>query len=61
MKAKKKPLKKFSAADLGVDLSSKLQTIEVTEPPKRVGGKKVESVEEVCLPFDIVYFFGGEG
>ncbi|KAJ3203204.1 hypothetical protein HK099_001587, partial [Clydaea vesicula] len=46
MKAKKKPLAKLTAEELGVDLTSKLQTIEVSEPPKRQGGTKVNSVEE---------------
>ena len=41
MKAKKKPIEKLSAQDLGVDLTPRLETIRVTEPPKRVGGKKV--------------------
>ncbi|KAJ3414915.1 hypothetical protein HDV05_005864 [Chytridiales sp. JEL 0842] len=47
MKAKKKPLKKLTPAELGVDITSKLQVLEVSEPPKRVGGKKVESVDEL--------------
>lgn len=41
MKAKKKPLETISAADLGVDLTPRLETLKVTEPPKRVGGGKV--------------------
>ena len=41
MKAKKKPIEKLSAADLGVDLTPRLQTLKVAEPPKRVGGVKV--------------------
>ncbi|KAI9357349.1 hypothetical protein DFJ73DRAFT_789437 [Zopfochytrium polystomum] len=47
MKAKKKPLTKVTPADLGVDVTPTLQTVEVTEPPKRVGGGKVESVDEL--------------
>jgi len=47
MKAKKKPLETISAADLGVDLTPRLETIKVTEPPKRVGGGKVENVDEL--------------
>lgn len=47
MKAKKKPLTKMSAADLGVDIKSTLQTISVEEPAKRVGGGKVASVDEL--------------
>jgi electron transfer flavoprotein beta subunit len=43
MKAKKKPIEKLTPADLGVDLDPLLETITVTEPPKRVGGGKVGS------------------
>lgn len=41
MKAKKKPIEKVTAEELGVDLQPRLQTIKVTEPPKRQGGAKV--------------------
>lgn len=41
MKAKKKPIEKLTPGDLGVDLTPLLETIKVTEPPKRVGGGKV--------------------
>ncbi|KAJ1569384.1 hypothetical protein HK405_005727 [Cladochytrium tenue] len=47
MKAKKKPLTKVTPADLGVDVTPTLEVLEVTEPPKRVGGAKVESVDEL--------------
>lgn len=47
MKAKKKPVEKMTAADLGVDLTPLLETLKVTEPPKRVGGGKVETVDEL--------------
>ncbi|CAO3693039.1 unnamed protein product [Rhizopus microsporus] len=47
MKAKKKPLVKFTPEDLGVDISPRLQTLKVDEPPKRAGGRKVESVDEL--------------
>ncbi|KAI6041439.1 hypothetical protein EDC04DRAFT_2669630 [Pisolithus marmoratus] len=47
MKAKKKPIEKFTPADLGVDLTPRLQTLKVTEPPKRVGGGKVANVDEL--------------
>jgi len=36
MKAKKKQLDVFSPSDLGVDVSSKIKTLKVSEPPKRV-------------------------
>ena len=41
MKARKKPIEKLTPADLGVNLTPVLETIKVTEPPKRVGGGKV--------------------
>ena len=47
MKAKKKPLDKKAASDFGVDLSPRVETLKVTEPPKRQGGIKVESVEDL--------------
>lgn len=47
MKAKKKPLAKFAAADLGVDIKPRLQTLKIAEPPKRQGGKLVESVDDL--------------
>merc|ERR1712230_189330 len=40
MKAKKKPL-----ADHGIDMSKRLQTVKVAEPPARQGGGKVENVD----------------
>ena len=47
MKAKKKPMTKFSSKDLGVDVEPRIEILEVTEPAKRQAGKKVESVDEV--------------
>ncbi|THU91478.1 electron transfer flavo protein, beta subunit [Dendrothele bispora CBS 962.96] len=47
MKAKKKPVEKLKPSDLGVDLTPIMETLKVTEPPKRVGGGKVESVDEL--------------
>ncbi|KAF5376829.1 hypothetical protein D9757_008903 [Collybiopsis confluens] len=47
MKAKKKPVRKFKPEDLGVSLEPQMETVKVTEPPKRVGGTKVESVDEL--------------
>jgi electron transfer flavoprotein beta subunit len=44
MKAKKKPLEVFKPADLGVDVSSKIKTLNVGEPPKRGAGIKVPDV-----------------
>lgn len=47
MKAKKKPLEIIPVADTGVDISPRLQTLKVTEPPVRQAGIKVASVEEL--------------
>jgi len=47
MKAKKKPIAKKTAADLGVDLSPRQQIVQVEEPPTRQAGQKVETVEEL--------------
>jgi len=47
MKAKKKPIEKLLASDIGVDISPLIETIRVTEPPKRSGGVKVSSVPEL--------------
>ena len=44
MKAKKKPLDVFKPADLGVDVSPRIKTLKVTEPPKRSAGIKVPDV-----------------
>ncbi len=44
MKAKKKPIDKFSPEDLGVDVSPHLETLKVVEPPPRKAGVKVDSV-----------------
>ena len=47
MKAKKKTIEETSPADLGVDVSPRLTTLKVTEPVKRGGGVKVETVAEL--------------
>ncbi|CEM19478.1 unnamed protein product [Vitrella brassicaformis CCMP3155] len=47
MKAKKKPLEVVDAASLGVDMSPRLEYLSVEEPPKREGGRKVDSVDEL--------------
>lgn len=44
MKAKKKPLATLQAAELGVDLTPRLKTLQVIEPPKRQAGVKVQDV-----------------
>ncbi|NIO39966.1 MAG: electron transfer flavoprotein subunit beta/FixA family protein [Burkholderiales bacterium] len=47
MKAKKKPLDTVTPDDLGVDVTPRLKTLKVIEPPKRSAGQKVTSVEEL--------------
>jgi electron transfer flavoprotein beta subunit len=47
MKAKKKPIEEMSPEDLGVDVAPRLTTLQVTEPAKREGGVKVESVAKL--------------
>ena len=47
MKAKKKPIDEKSPADYGVDVTPKLKTLKVTEPPKRQAGIKVKTVAEL--------------
>jgi electron transfer flavoprotein beta subunit len=44
MKAKKKPLDVVKPVDLGVDVTPRLKTLKVTEPPKRGAGVKVPDV-----------------
>lgn len=45
MKAKKKPMDEKNVADYGVDISPRLTTITVTEPPVRQAGEKVADVD----------------
>ena len=47
MKAKSKPLANKTAADFGVDIAPRLQTLKVVEPGKRQAGIKVASVDEL--------------
>ena len=44
MKAKKKPLEVIKPEDLGVDVTSRIKTLKVCEPPKRSAGIKVADV-----------------
>jgi electron transfer flavoprotein beta subunit len=44
MKAKKKPLETLAPADLGVDVTPRLKTLKVAEPPTRSAGVKVPDV-----------------
>ena len=47
MKAKSKPLATKTPDELGVDIKRRLETLKVTEPPKRQAGDKVGSVDEL--------------
>ena len=47
MKAKKKPIDTIKPADLGVDVTPRLVTLKVSEPPKRKAGVKVTDVAEL--------------
>ncbi|AOX17928.1 electron transfer flavoprotein subunit beta/FixA family protein [Kozakia baliensis] len=47
MKARKKPLETIAADTLGVDLTPRLQTVKVVEPPVRKAGVKVASAAEL--------------
>jgi electron transfer flavoprotein beta subunit len=47
MKAKKKPLEVIKPDALGVDVTPRLATLKVVEPPKRKGGGKVADVKEL--------------
>jgi electron transfer flavoprotein beta subunit len=44
MKAKKKPLDTLTPAELGVDVTPRLKTLKVAEPPRRGAGVKVPDV-----------------
>lgn len=45
MKAKQKPIEVLKPQDLNIDIMPRLQTIKVSEPAKRSGGVKVDSVD----------------
>jgi electron transfer flavoprotein beta subunit len=47
MKAKRKPIATFSPQSLGVDVTPRLKTLKIEEPPKRQGGTKLGSVAEL--------------
>jgi electron transfer flavoprotein beta subunit len=47
MKAKKKPVETTDPAALGIDVSPRLTTLKVVEPPRRKGGGKVADVAEL--------------
>jgi electron transfer flavoprotein beta subunit len=47
MKAKKKPIEALTPDALGVDVTPRVKTLKVVEPPKRKAGVKVKSVAEL--------------
>ena len=47
MKAKKKEIIEILIADTGIDFKNRLEVLKVEEPPVRVGGRKVENVDEL--------------
>jgi electron transfer flavoprotein beta subunit len=47
MKAKKKPIEQVTPDALSVDIAPRLTVLQVSEPQKRQGGKKLGSVEEL--------------
>ncbi len=47
MKAKSKPLANKTPTDYGVDTTPRIETVKVSEPPKRVAGIKVADVDEL--------------
>src|SRR5437773_8900211 len=47
MKAKKKPLEVIKPDALGVDVTPRLVTLKVVEPPRRKGGGRVTDVKEL--------------
>jgi len=47
MKAKSKPMAQKTPADYGVDVTPRLKTLKVSEPPKRVAGVKVADTDEL--------------
>jgi len=47
MKARKKEMKEIPVADLGIDVTPRLKILKLETPPKRTGGRKVRSVQEL--------------
>jgi electron transfer flavoprotein beta subunit len=47
MKARKKELKEIPVAELGVDTAPRTKILKLETPPKRSGGRKVGSVQEL--------------
>ena len=47
MKARKKPIEALTPEDLGVDVTPRVNVLEVNEPPARQAGVRVESAAEL--------------
>ena len=47
MKAKKKPIENIAADSLGVDLAPRIEVVEVSDPPERAAGIKVDDVDSL--------------
>ena len=47
MKAKKKPIDEKTTSDYGVDVAPRLEIVNVSEPPEREAGVKLETVGEL--------------
>ncbi|XP_075184603.1 electron transfer flavoprotein subunit beta [Anomaloglossus baeobatrachus] len=47
MKAKKKKIETVKPSDLGVDTASRVHILSVEDPPQRLAGVKVETVEDL--------------
>jgi len=47
MKARKKELKEIPLADVGADVTPRTKVVKLETPPKRTGGRKVASVQEL--------------
>jgi electron transfer flavoprotein beta subunit len=47
MKAKKKPLEELKPSDLGVELKSQVEVLQVEPPAERKAGVKVKTIEEL--------------
>ncbi|XP_063222603.1 electron transfer flavoprotein subunit beta isoform X2 [Bacillus rossius redtenbacheri] len=49
MKAKKKPIKKVTPADLGVDTTPRIQVVSLEDPPTRQAGAILEDVDQLVV------------
>ena len=48
-KAKKKPIKKVSAKDLGVDTTARIEVLSVEDPPTRQAGVILPDVDQLIV------------